>query len=140
MKIKRPERPVNYVIYAIFLIIPIIFIALYWYYRCHNRPYKDPLEISIISDLDGWSITHIIFFMILGYNFPNTFILSIIIGILWELCEYTLGKNRIPLLEECYNLSTDKQDGNWWYAKWSDVLLNIIGFLIGKAIHKYQTK
>jgi hypothetical protein len=78
--------------------------------------------------------------MILGYNFPNTFILSIIIGILWELCEYTLGKNRIPLLEECYNLSSDIQDGNWWYAKWSDVLLNILGFLIGKAIHKYQTK
>ena len=75
--------------------------------------------------------------MIIGYIYPQTIILSTIIGILWELFEHYYGKNRPGWLGgygDCNNLKTDQINGNWWYGKQTDIVCNTTGFLIGEYI------
>ena len=46
---------------------------------------------------------------------------TIIFGILWELFEYHYGKHRPGWLGgDCRN------DSNWWYAKYSDIVINAL--------------
>jgi hypothetical protein len=135
----QKSSTINYVSYTSFILVPLVLIGLYGKYRCDNKTFKDPLEISIISDLDGWSVTHILFFTTLGYNFPNAFILSMTMGIIWEIYEYISGKKRLTWLGGCNDLTTHKGHGKWWYAKWSDILCNAGGFLLGKYLNKNKS-
>jgi|TARA_B110000259_G_scaffold159331_1_gene182293 hypothetical protein len=123
----------KYLKYILLFILPLIFIFSYGKYRCDNKDFKDPLEKKIL-ELDGWSATHFLFFMVVGFIYPDTIILSMIMGILWELFEHYYGVNRPGWLGgygDCNDLATDKKDGNWWYGKWSDILCNAMGFIIG---------
>jgi hypothetical protein len=129
------KKTENYLKYVLFAIIPILFIMPYGKFRCTHKKFKDPLETSLFWGLDGWSATHFFWYMIVGYVYPETFIISTIIGICWELFEHYYGTERPGWLGgygDCDNLATDKAGGNWWYGKWSDVGCNISGFLIGQ--------
>ena len=139
MKPNIMKNPSYYLLYVIVL----SFIFLYGQYRCSNKTFKDPLEkkISIAKiELDGWSITHVTFFMLMGYLFPNTLIQTMGMGILWELFEHVYGKHRPGWLGgyggQCNNMATDREDGNWWYGKWTDIVCNMFGFLVGQYLSK----
>jgi len=81
--------------YYLIYLIPLSLIFSYGQYRCSNKNFKDPLEKKIgIPGLDGWSLSHIMFFMLMGYLFPNTFIQTMTMGILWEIFEHIYGKQR----------------------------------------------
>ena len=124
-----------YLKYILFSILPLLFIFPYGKFRCTHKNFKDPLESSLFWGLDGWSITHFLWFMILGYIYPETFILSTMVGISWELFEHYYGEKRPGWLGgygDCHDLASDRKDGNWWYGKWSDIICNTIGFLIGQ--------
>ena len=126
-------------IYAIFAVLPLLFIFPYGKFRCNHKTFKDPLETQLFYGLDGWSVTHFIWFMILGYIYPETLLLSTSIGILWELFEHYYGEERPGWLGgygDCDDLATDKKSGNWWYGKWSDIVCNITGFMIGKHLRR----
>lgn len=122
-------------------LIPIIVIFSYGSYRCGNKTFKDPLEKKIV-ELDGWSMTHIIWNMLIGYLFPKTneLIIVFILGLLWELFEHYAGKQRQGWLGgygDCNDLLTDNtKTGNWWYGKYSDIICNTIGLLLGSYIRK----
>ena len=123
--------------YILVALSPVCFIFPYGKYRCDHKEFKDPLETNIILGLDGWSATHFFFFMLMGYLFPKTFFLSMSIGALWELFEHYYGKERPGWLGgygDCNDLATDKESGNWWYGKWSDLLCNSFGFLVGACL------
>ena len=131
------KTPTYYLLYLTVLIL----IFSYGQYRCSNKTFKDPLEnkISISKlELDGWSFTHITFFMLMGYLFPNTLAQTMGMGILWELFEHIYGKHRPGWLGgyggQCNNMATEREDGNWWYGKWTDIGCNAFGFLLGKYI------
>ena len=120
--------------YLLLFLIPLLFIFPYGKFRCNNKNFKDPLENKILFELDGWSMTHYLFFMLVGFIYPQKFIITMIIGIIWELFEHFYGKNRPGWLGgygDCNNLATDKISGNWWYGKWSDILCNSAGFITG---------
>lgn len=125
--------------YFILFLLPLSFIFSYGKYRCTHPSFKDPLEKMIgIGELDGWSVSHFMFFMLVGYIYPNTIIQTFIMGIIWELFEHFYGEYRPGWLGgygDCNNMATDKMNGNWWYGKWSDILCNLVGFIIGKGIH-----
>jgi len=111
--------------YALSFIYVFVFIIIYSKYRCHN-PDFNPLDkdFGIGMGLDGWSVTHFLFYSYLGYTFPKYIIQSFIIGCVWELLEYYLSKTKPVWLKkfgEC-NISTDP-DG-WWYSKFSDLVVN----------------
>jgi hypothetical protein len=123
--------------YATFL-IPLCFIFSYGKYRCTHKEFKDPLETHFIAGFDGWSASHVLFFCLMGYLFPKSFILTMIIGICWELFEHLYGKHRPGWLGgygDCSDLQSDRtEDGNWWYGKWTDIVCNALGFLGGAAM------
>ena len=122
-------KGMNYYKYAITMILPLLFIFPYGKYRCSHKSFKDPLETNLFFGLDGWSTTHLCWFMVMGYIYPETIMLSTIIGILWELFEHYYGKNRPGWLGgygDCNNLATDQVSGNWWYGKWTDIICNMI--------------
>jgi hypothetical protein len=120
------------------LCILVIFINGWW--RCKYNMGNDILmNIKLGGDLDGWSITHFLWFTILGYYFPHYFIECLIVGILWEFIEHYLGENRPSWLGgfgDC-NLGTDQLNSshkNWWFGRVSDVVMNIAGFCAGRYI------
>jgi len=123
--------------YFLTFLLPLCFIFPYGKYRCEHKDYKDPLETHVIAGLDGWSATHFFFFMLLGYLYPKTFILSMSMGTGWELFEHFYGKARPGWLGgygDCKDLATDRVEGNWWYGKWTDIACNAAGFLIGRGM------
>ena len=123
--------------YVAAVISPCLFIFPYGKYRCTHKSFKDPLETQLFLGLDGWSATHFCFFFLLGYFFPKTFILSTSIGISWELFEHFYGKHRPGWLGgygDCMDLASDRDTGNWWYGKWTDIVCNTAGFLLGRGI------
>ena len=124
--------------YVLTFLLPLCFIFPYGKYRCTHKEFKDPLETPLFAGLDGWSATHFFFFLSLGYFFPDTFILSMAIGVGWELFEHYYGKERPGWLGgygDCNDLATDRVEGNWWYGKWTDIVCNAAGFLLGASPH-----
>ena len=122
--------------YHIPFVVSLVAIMVYGKYRCSRPDYKDPLETSITKDFDGWSVTHFLLHMYVGYSYPNSFFLATFIGILWELFEHYYGKNRPGWLGgygDC-EMQTDKEEGNWWYGKYSDIVANMAGFFVGRQI------
>ena len=124
--------------YYVMFLLPLCFIFPYGKYRCTHKDFKDPLETELFFGLDGWSGTHVLFFLMMGYLFPKSFILSMLLGISWELFEHLYGKHRPGWLGgygDCPNLQSDRtEDGNWWYGKWTDIVCNALGFLIGRGL------
>ena len=126
-----------------YFIISVILIFIYGSYRCDNPEYEDVFQTHTgIWDLDGWSISHFVCFFIIATQFPDKkyLIIACIFGILWELFEHYYGKHRPGWLGgygDCKNLQSDKEeDGNWWYGKWSDIIMNILGLYCGYYLYK----
>lgn len=122
--------------YKVLLVCFIVFliICLYGNYRCMNPEYHDPLMRKLgVGDLDGWSIAHLIFFMVLGYMYPDTFLVAMGLGVGWEAFEHFLGKQRPGFLGgfgDC--ITTDPAlEGPWWFGRLSDIGMNMFGFLLG---------
>jgi hypothetical protein len=123
--------------YVAAILSPLLFIFPYGKFRCNNKTFKDPLEKEIVLGLDGWSASHFTFFLIIGYIYPKSFIPTMLVGIAWESFEHLYGKHRPGWLGgygDCNDMATDKEDGNWWYGKWTDIACNCAGFLIGQHL------
>ena len=119
--------------YIISFLIVCFSIFYYGKYRCNHPRFKDPLERQYGMGLDGWSMSHFLFFLFLGYTFPDYIVISFLFGVTWELFEHYYGKKRPGWLGgygDC-KMITDRTDGNWWYGKGSDILLNGLGLVIG---------
>jgi len=118
-----------------------IMIFTYGSYRCKNPDFKDPLETPIgIGELDGWSLTHFLLFIIVGYMFPDKYVMALAIGCGWELFENYYGENRPGWLGgygDCDKLASGKtEDGNWWYGKWTDIVMNTLGIIVGVYLNR----
>lgn len=118
--------------FQLYIVISSLCFAVIWaysHYRCasHSRYFRDPLLTKLgIWDLDGWSLTHVLFYILLGYLFPNQFVPLMAAGVLWELTEsYIL--NRLSSRGKC----TEMDSGSWWFGRVSDIPMNAIGFAIG---------
>jgi len=125
---------------ACFTVLPPLSIFMYGSYRCDHPEYKDILETRLgISELDGWSLSHLLFFMLAGYIFKGDYLIgAFVIGVLWELFEHYYGVHRPGWLGgygDC--IQTDRLQGNWWYGKWSDIIMNGLGIYIGTLLKKY---
>jgi len=130
----------NKLIYYFLFILSILVIGVYGRYRCTHTDFKDPLETQLFYELDGWSVSHYIFYALIGFLYPDQFFLTLILGICWELFEHYYGTQRPGWLGgygDCPALASDKTtDGNWWYGKWTDIICNILGFLTGQYIRE----
>ena len=107
-------------------------------------------ELFRISDkiiVDWWSVSHMIYFAILGWWFPNRFWFFFGFGIVWELIEDFLSKDADTKLVNCYNKEykghfvktwcNGIQD-DYWYGKADDILMNTLGFIVGSYLRKWM--
>ena len=77
------------------IILSCLMIFGYGAYRCANPKYKDPLETQLgVGELDGWSGSHFILFLVIGYLYPDEYIFAFVMGVIWELFEHYYGEKR----------------------------------------------
>jgi len=132
-----PKQALSLICY---FVVCAVLIFMYGNYRCDNPDFKDPLQTKLgIWDLDGWSLSHLLFYMFIGYHFKGKYLIAaFLLGVLWELFEHYYGEERPGWLGgygDC-DMQTDRLDGSWWYGKWSDIVINLIGLVLGSHLLK----
>ena len=98
-------------------------------------------DSPIFQDIDGWSVSHLLFFALLGVLFPGRPGEFLAVGIGWELFETALGQNRIEVSGKRLQLIGDADDEGrptgdddaFWYGKESDIVVDMIGYCLGSA-------
>jgi hypothetical protein len=127
-------------------IVAIILIILYGYFLRKTKT-KDILakriyHHPICQEIDGWSITHLVFFGLLGFLYPGHYLQFLAAGIIWEVIETGLGQNRFEVSGKRLQLigeqddegnSTGKKDA-YWYGKESDIVVDVVGYTIGSFL------
>lgn len=110
-------------------------IVVYGTFRCRSADFNDPLTRPLLSSspivLDGWAVTHFLFFMFLGWCFPSEWVFLFVLGVLWEVLE-TFAKDHPFYLTQC--ASTNNHNHNqtgWWYGRWEDIVYNGMGLAAG---------
>jgi hypothetical protein len=128
--------------FAILLIcfITIFVIVAYGTFRCQRTSFVDPLTKCPVGPpwdkfLDGWAITHYLFFLLLGYLYPEHILFSWTLGVGWELVEF-MAKDRPFYLSKCNYEVTTENGGGWWYGRWQDVVTNTLGLMSGLVLRK----
>lgn len=123
----------------ILLIVGMIIIISYIISICKgvNKIQSDTLGMSIVdlcvTSFTIWSLSHFILYFILGYYFPNCGCIIISIGIIWEIIEESLGYV-FP------KINVKQQNGlvesvRWWKGSVFDIIVDILGFYLGKAAY-----
>lgn len=125
---------------SFFAIILIILYSIILFSLGGNK--KTDILIKIRSPyfgnfLNGWTLTHFIFFFYLGYNYPTCMKEAMLVGILWELIEFSVGKY-LPYFSPKLAFKIDPQWTSWYYGCWEDIIMNFIGFSIGKKLRLYK--
>lgn len=113
----------------------LLMILGYQYAVCSQTVKRDILQRPIgYSDFDGWSILHFIVFLSLGYMYPDTIALTLLLGVGWVYINYryTQKINRI-LLKSCYYQIPDtRQDTE--LKMYSDILVVFMGIVFGYTL------
>ena len=116
--------------------------------RCSDKSLKDPMQKilggkkGLFAEMrDGWSISHFIWFAIVTNMYPNEIPFLIFGGIIWEIFEYLTSTSNLKMLKilrgisECKIVTDESQ--TWWYAKYTDILMNIFGCYTGYLVYKH---
>jgi len=128
------------------LIISFVLIIVYYVARISTGQEEDPLNRKVLDIpwLGGccswWPVLHFVMYAILGFYFPQCFLLLVIIGIAFEFFETGMGH----VLQRCGvgddvtlppSPSPDVEYGRlWWYGSPKDVFFNIAGLLTGISL------
>jgi len=119
----------------------VVFLVIIFYSICckkiTNDAMKDPLISFKFINLTGWSLTHVLFFAYLGYYYPKCFNETMIIGIFWEMFEFSFGE-LFPKLLPNIAYKIDPFWTSWYYGCYEDIFMNIIGFIIGMSIRSVK--
>lgn len=106
------------------LVVFVIVAAIIYFYSnwIRSKGMKDPLNYQFIrggpnTRLDGWRITHFVFYTILGYFFPNCWKFALLISVSWEIIEM--------------GMSSVRDD---WQGNVTDIFVNMAGFFLGREI------
>jgi len=118
-----------YYIFGTIILLTSVFV--YGYIRCLFGS-NDFFSHHINQYIDGWKIVHFTIFLVVGFLFPGTFLLSMTIGIFWEIFEAWAGYAKPSFLNGIGNCRHDITF--WWYGQYLDVLADLFGFLLGKFV------
>lgn len=130
------------IILLISISITIFLIIFYKLLKCYFYPrVPDPLLIQFHGSIDGWTLSHVLYFSYMGFLFPTYIYELIILGIFWELFEEGFGLLGLlypnnTLMKNCFE--DYNHPGRWWYGKKEDILANMIGLLIGLLLREFR--
>jgi hypothetical protein len=126
-------------------IVCVLLIIVYGYFLRTTKT-KDVLAKRIFhhpicQEIDGWSISHFLFFGLLGVLFPGHHLQFFVTGVFWEVIETALGQNQLEVSGKRLQLVGDQDDeGNstgkddaYWYGKESDIVMDMAGYCLGSA-------
>lgn len=80
---------------------------------------EKPLFTMFGMPISYWRFSHLFLHMLFGFWFPRNIMFFFILGIMWEVTEMTMGK--------IYGQK-------YWHGTLADVIINLIGFIIGASI------
>jgi hypothetical protein len=131
----------------IVVLITLLVIAFIMFGHRHREKVQLYLKGSLYETekvvFDWWSVSHLVYFAILGYIIPEYHFTFMMIGILWEVFEDWASADATTKLADCKNpLGADGKRRFWcngfqddyWYGKWDDVFSNIVGYIIGSGL------
>jgi len=111
---------------------------------------------KILGDMTGeqgvyslWPISHFILYVCLGYLSPSFWWLWILIGVGWELFEYTCGilvrtmqsnESTASLGKKAEAILMPQYGEQWVSGCQSDILFNLSGLVLGLLISKCSSK
>lgn len=114
----------------------VLTIVVYGTMRCKGA-FVDPLTFSPVGHpwnkfLDGWGMSHFLFFMLLGYWFPDKLLFITLLGVGWELVEMLFKEHPFYLSKCEYTASTPGEGyAHWWTGRWQDLVMNTSGLVLG---------
>lgn len=128
----------------IFLLIIVLIILLWAIYLStrhgEDMAQNDPLNKKIIdipifeNCCSWWPISHFIIFFVVGILFPNSDLIAIPAGILWEIIEMVIadffGRQRQGMVDN----DKIEYSENWWSGSFKDIVFDIVGFYLGKSM------
>ena len=133
----------SYLTIIVICALMVLCIMAYGTYRCNREDYVDPLTTtfgpkSLDRFLDGWGITHFLFYGILAFMYPDTKSLIFIasLGVIWEIIEIIFKDHPFYLSDCKYTIQTDKGGEGWWYGRWEDIVMNTLGMITGVMLKK----
>lgn len=92
--------------------------------------------------LDGWSIIHFFIFFAFGFIEPNRHLLFATLSIVFEAFEDSMASDANTQLIDCKKnknsllgkIHCNGYEDSYWYGKWDDVIINILGYIVGSSI------
>jgi hypothetical protein len=116
-----------------------------------GHKYRDQVQLVLKKNfanlpddnIDGWSISHLVLYAIIGFIKPNYHLTAFTIGAVFEVFEDYMAADKNTQLVNCSEpfkengtrkfFCNGRQD-DYWYAKHSDIFWNLLGYTIGSAI------
>ncbi len=134
----------NQLVCGIFL-ISLIFIMVGHVFREQvQNALKQKLFHVKAFDIDWWSVTHLLLYMLIGFIKPGFTLTFFVIGILFEVFEDMCASDSATQLLDCVNPAKKNSicgkimcngfDDSYWYGKFDDIFANLLGYVIGNSI------
>jgi hypothetical protein len=117
-----------------YIVILIVIYAICLHYFRLDDPLLYRIKIAYLSQyLNGWCMTHFLAFTYIGYKYPTCFEEAMILGLIWELFEFTLGEI-VPIISPKLASKIYPNFASFYYGRYEDIIMNLLGFILGKFI------
>jgi hypothetical protein len=135
----RTIRGVEIPCVTVYVICVIVIIAYgFLLSRLKTRDYMAERVLEKVPEvdarLDWWSVSHLLFFGLLGVLYPGKHLQFLVVGALWEVIESAAGSPKSPLAKWMgQNMENNQAASGYWYGRLSDVLMDMVGYTVGSA-------
>lgn len=143
----------NHVPFLIYALATALLIGIYSYLMSngdftsramHDVANDDPMNRILFQIADfqfnGWSLSHVLFYILAGFLFPQSINFMMVVWIAWEVYEKIMGQ--ITLLNSLPMEIVVRKDSvyeTFWDGRASDIAMNAIGTSVGFLLYKYST-
>ena len=130
---------------AICVVLSIVALLFIMFGHCYREQVQLALKREFIklpsTTLDWWSVSHAVLFGLFGFLVPGYHFSFFMLGTGFEVFEDMLSGDATTQLADC--MTPDKHtklmcklsiNDDYWYAKWDDVFVNLLGYTIGSSI------
>ena len=130
--------------------IIIVMCLVSWLFICVGHIYRDEIQLKLKrkfatfpeAEIDWWSVSHLLFYGIIGFLIPDYPLSFFVLGAGFELLEDCLSADKTTQLANCMNPKTKKSNficwgsvqDDYWYMNPTDPWVNLTGYVIGSAV------